>query len=125
MRKRKLGRHGPEVSAIGFGCMGLNHHRGPALRNDDAIALLRAAFDRGITFFDTAEIYGPFTNETIVGVSIAPPIPWPARESASIIKFCAMPPIADATVKRPSPKRNIRRRPKRSPNLPPTNKNPP
>ncbi len=72
MQKRKLGRAGPEVSAIGFGCMGLNHHRGPALRNDDAIALLRAAFDRGITFFDTAEIYGPFTNEAIVGDGLAP-----------------------------------------------------
>jgi len=72
MLKRKLGRHGPEVSAIGFGCMGLNHHRGPAMRKDDAIALLRAAFDRGITFFDTAEVYGPFTNEEIVGEALAP-----------------------------------------------------
>lgn len=72
MQKRKLGKSGPEVSAIGFGCMGLNHHRGPALRSEDAIALLRAAFDRGITFFDTAEIYGPFTNEAIVGEGLAP-----------------------------------------------------
>ncbi|MDM9646792.1 aldo/keto reductase [Rhizobium sp. S163] len=72
MQKRKLGRSGPEVSAIGFGCMGLNHHRGPALRSEDAIALLRAAFNRGITFFDTAEIYGPFTNEAIVGEGLAP-----------------------------------------------------
>ncbi len=72
MQKRKLGRSGPEVSAIGFGCMGLNHHRGPALRSEDAIALLRAAFDRGITLFDTAEIYGPFTNEAIVGDGLAP-----------------------------------------------------
>ncbi len=72
MQKRKLGRSGPEVSAIGFGCMGLNHHRGPALHSEDAIALLRAAFDRGITFFDTAEIYGPFTNEAIVGEGLAP-----------------------------------------------------
>lgn len=72
MLKRKLGRNGPEVSAIGFGCMGLNHHRGPAMRRDDAIGLLRAAFDREITFFDTAEIYGPFTNEEIVGEALAP-----------------------------------------------------
>ena len=72
MQKRKLGRSGPEVSAIGFGCMGLNHHRGPALRKEDAIALLRAGFDRGVTFFDTAEIYGPFTNEEIVGDALAP-----------------------------------------------------
>ncbi|MDO1583485.1 aldo/keto reductase [Rhizobium oryzicola] len=72
MRKRKLGQHGPEVSALGFGCMGLNHHRGPALRKEDAIALLRAAVERGVTFFDTAEIYGPFTNEEIVGEALAP-----------------------------------------------------
>jgi aryl-alcohol dehydrogenase-like predicted oxidoreductase len=72
LQKRKLGRSGPEVSAIGFGCMGLNHHRGPALRKEDAIALLRAGFDRGVTFFDTAEIYGPFTNEEIVGDALAP-----------------------------------------------------
>ena len=72
MQTRKLGRSGLEVSAIGFGCMGLNHHRGPALCNEDATALLRTAFDRGITFFDTAEIYGPFTNEAIVGEALAP-----------------------------------------------------
>lgn len=72
MLKRKLGRYGPDVSAIGLGCMGLNHHRGPAMRKEDAISLLRAAFDRGITFFDTAEIYGPFTNEEIVGEGLAP-----------------------------------------------------
>jgi pyridoxine 4-dehydrogenase len=52
--------------------MGLNHHRGPALRKEDAISLLRAGFDRGVTFFDTAEIYGPFTNEEIVGDALAP-----------------------------------------------------
>jgi pyridoxine 4-dehydrogenase len=72
MQKRKLGRHGPVVSAVGFGCMGLNHHRGPALRREDAIALLRAAVEREVTFFDTAEIYGPFTNEAIVGEALAP-----------------------------------------------------
>lgn len=72
MLKRQLGRHGPEISAIGFGCMGLNHHRGPAMRKEDAVMLLRAAFDRGITFFDTAEIYGPLTNEEIVGEALEP-----------------------------------------------------
>jgi aryl-alcohol dehydrogenase-like predicted oxidoreductase len=72
MRKRKLGRYGPEVSAIGLGCMGLNHHRGPAMLKDDAIAVIRAAFDRGITLFDTAEIYGPLTNEELVGEALAP-----------------------------------------------------
>ena len=72
MLKRRLGQRGPDVSAIGFGCMGLNHHRGPAMARGDAIALLRAAHDRGVTFFDTAEAYGPFTNEEIVGEALAP-----------------------------------------------------
>ncbi len=72
LQKRKLGISGPEVSAIGVGCMGLNHHRGPALSTEDAVVLLRAAFDRGVTLFDTAEIYGPFTNEAIVGEALAP-----------------------------------------------------
>jgi aryl-alcohol dehydrogenase-like predicted oxidoreductase len=72
MQKRKLGQRGPEVSALGFGCMGLNFHRGTAMRIEDAVALLRAAFDRGVTFFDTAEAYGPFTNEEIVGEALAP-----------------------------------------------------
>ena len=72
MLKRTLGRQGLEVSAIGFGCMGLNHHRGPAMRSSDAITLMRTAFDRGVTFFDTAEIYGPFTNEELVGEALAP-----------------------------------------------------
>jgi pyridoxine 4-dehydrogenase len=72
LQKRKLGGSGPEVSVIGLGCMGLNHHRGPALNNEDAVSLLRAAFDCGITLFDTAEIYGPFTNEAIVGEALEP-----------------------------------------------------
>lgn len=72
MEIRKLGRSGPAVSAVGFGCMGLNYHRGPALPRSEAIALLRAAHERGITFFDTAEAYGPFTNEDIVGEALAP-----------------------------------------------------
>ena len=72
MLKRTLGRQGLEVSAIGFGCMGLNHHRGPPMRPGDAITLMRTAFDRGVTFFDTAEIYGPFTNEELVGEALAP-----------------------------------------------------
>ncbi len=72
MQTRKLGQRGPEVSALGFGCMGLNFHRGNAMRTEDAVELLRAAFDRGVTFFDTAEAYGPFTNEEIVGAALAP-----------------------------------------------------
>jgi aryl-alcohol dehydrogenase-like predicted oxidoreductase len=72
MRSRKLGDSGVEVSAIGFGCMGLNHHRGVALDASAAIALIRAAVARGVSFFDTAEVYGPFTNETLVGEALAP-----------------------------------------------------
>ncbi len=72
MQKRKLGSTGPEVSALGFGCMGLNFAYGPALPRQDAIDLIRAAVDRGVTFFDTAEAYGPFTNEEVVGEALAP-----------------------------------------------------
>jgi aryl-alcohol dehydrogenase-like predicted oxidoreductase len=72
MQTRKLGQNGITVSAIGFGCMGLNHHRGPAPDRGDMIALVRAAFERGVTFFDTAEVYGPFTNEELVGEALEP-----------------------------------------------------
>lgn len=72
MQKRKLGKSGLEVSAIGFGCMGLNFGYGQALSTQDSIQLIRQAVERGVTFFDTAEIYGPFTNEEIVGQALAP-----------------------------------------------------
>ena len=72
MEKRKLGKNGPEVSAIGFGCMGLNFAYGPAIDKPSAIALIRAAFELGVTLFDTAETYGPFTNEELVGEALAP-----------------------------------------------------
>ena len=72
MQKRKLGNDGLEVSALGFGCMGIDFAYGPALPRQDAIGLIRAAFDRGVTFFDTAEAYGPFTNEEVVGEALAP-----------------------------------------------------
>ena len=72
MQKRRLGNSGLVVSAIGLGCMGMNHHRGPAADKDDMIALIRAAVGCGITFFDTAEVYGPFTNEELVGEALAP-----------------------------------------------------
>jgi len=72
MRKRKLGTSGLEVSAIGLGCMGLSFGYGPATERQDAIGLIRSAFDRGVTFFDTAEAYGPFTNEALVGEALAP-----------------------------------------------------
>ena len=72
MRTRKLGNNDLTVSAIGLGCMGLNHHRGPAPDRNEMIALVRAAVERGVTFFDTAEVYGPFTNEELVGEALEP-----------------------------------------------------
>lgn len=72
MKTRKLGNSGLEVSALGLGCMGLSYGYGPAVETQDGIALIRAAVDRGVTFFDTAEVYGPFTNETLVGEALAP-----------------------------------------------------
>ena len=72
MQTRKLGNNGPKVSAIGLGCMGLNYHRGPAPDRNKMIALVRAAVERGVTFFDTAEVYGPFTNEELVGEALEP-----------------------------------------------------
>jgi len=72
MQKRTLGSSGLQLSAIGFGCMGLNFGYGPATEQKDAVALIRAAVDLGVTFFDTAEVYGPFTNEEVVGEALAP-----------------------------------------------------
>lgn len=72
MKTRKLGRSGLEVSAIGLGCMGLTHSYGAPMETAEAVRLLRAAVDRGVTFFDTAEAYGPHTNEEVVGEALAP-----------------------------------------------------
>ncbi|WP_029937366.1 aldo/keto reductase [Sphingomonas sp. UNC305MFCol5.2] len=72
MQKRILGRSGLEVPAIGLGCMGLSYAYGPAPERTDAIRLLRGAFERGVTFFDTAEAYGPFANEDLLGEALAP-----------------------------------------------------
>ncbi len=72
MKTRRLGRSGPEVSALGLGCMNLNFGYGQGVPRDDAIALLRTAFERGVTFFDTAESYGPWTNEELVGEALEP-----------------------------------------------------
>ncbi|MBI2512281.1 MAG: aldo/keto reductase [Opitutae bacterium] len=72
MQKRKLGHNNLEVSALGLGCMGLSFGYGPAVPPSDAIALIRAAVERGVTFFDTAEVYGPFANEEVVGEALAP-----------------------------------------------------
>jgi len=72
MHKRKLGNGGLEVSALGLGCMGMSYGYGPAVDKKDGIALIRSAVAKGVTFFDTAEIYGPFTNEELVGEALAP-----------------------------------------------------
>jgi aryl-alcohol dehydrogenase-like predicted oxidoreductase len=72
MQKRTLGKSGLEVSALGLGCMGLSFGLGPATDTQDAVKLIRAAFERGVTFFDTAEVYGPYTNETVVGEALEP-----------------------------------------------------
>jgi aryl-alcohol dehydrogenase-like predicted oxidoreductase len=72
MQKRKLGKSGLEVSALGFGCMGLSFGYGPAVDKQEGIKVIRTAVDLGVTFFDTAEVYGPFTNEELVGEALAP-----------------------------------------------------
>ena len=72
MQKRILGKSGLEVSAIGFGCMGLTSAYGPAMDRGEAVELIRAAVERGVTLFDTAEAYGPFANEELVGEALAP-----------------------------------------------------
>jgi len=72
MQTRKLGRSGLDVSALGLGCMGMSHGYGPAGDKQEMILLLRSAVERGVTFFDTAEVYGPFTNEALVGEALAP-----------------------------------------------------
>src|ERR1700746_507834 len=72
MQKRKLGKSNLEVSAIGLGGMGMSFGFGPAMDKQEIIPLIRAAVDRGITFFDTAEVYGPFTNEELVGEALSP-----------------------------------------------------
>ena len=72
MKKRALGKSGLEVSEIGLGCMGLSSGYGPSTDKQQAIALIRSAFDRGVTFFDTAEVYGPFANEELVGEAVEP-----------------------------------------------------
>src|SRR3954451_1407470 len=72
MKKRKVGNSGLEVSAIGLGCMGMSFGYGPPADKQEMISLLRSAVERGVTFFDTAEVYGPFTNEELVGEGLSP-----------------------------------------------------
>ena len=72
MKKRNLGKSNLETSAIGLGCMGLSFGYGPAVDKQQGLSLIRAAVERGVTFFDTAEVYGPYTNEELVGEALAP-----------------------------------------------------
>ncbi|MEZ5356268.1 MAG: aldo/keto reductase [Bryobacteraceae bacterium] len=72
MQKRTLGKSNLEVSAIGLGCMGMSFGYGPPKDRQEMISLIRAAVERGVTFFDTAEVYGPFLNEELVGEALAP-----------------------------------------------------
>ena len=72
MQKRTLGKTGLEVSALGFGCMGISQSYGRPSSREDGIAIIRAAVDAGVTFFDTAEVYGPYTNEDVVGEALEP-----------------------------------------------------
>lgn len=93
MQKRRLGTSNLEVSALGLGCMGLSFGYGPATDRTEAISLIRSAFERGVTFFDTAEVYGPFTNEDVVGEALAP-----FRDQVVIAtKFGFKPSAADPT----------------------------
>ena len=82
MQKRKLGNNNLEVSAIGLGCMGMTHSYAPFPDKQEMIALIRSAVERGITFFDTAQVYGPFTNEELVGEALAP-----LREQATVLSI--------------------------------------
>src|SRR5881392_3795584 len=72
MQKRRLGNSNLEVSALGLGCMGMSFSYGPAKDKQEMVSLIRAAVDSGVTFFDTAEVYGPYTNEELVGEALAP-----------------------------------------------------
>src|SRR5215831_17082158 len=72
MQKRRLGKSGLEISALGFGCMGMSFGYGPAKDKQEMIPIIRAAVEHGVTFFDTAEVYGPFINEELVGEALAP-----------------------------------------------------
>src|SRR4051812_7579615 len=72
MQKRILGKSGLEVSALGLGCMGLSFGYGPATEKQEGVNLIRAAYEKGVTFFDTAEVYGPYANEELLGEAVEP-----------------------------------------------------
>ena len=94
MQKRTLGKSGLEVSALGLGCMGLSFGLGPATEKGEAIKLIRAAVGRGVTFFDTAEVYGPFANEEVVGEALAPPADVPLHGCMGVLGCSPPGPLA-------------------------------
>ena len=104
MKKRELGKSGLEVSAIGLGCMGMSSGYGPPKDKREMISLLRAAVERGVTFFDTAEIYGPFINEELVGEALAPMrervVIATSSDSKSVPKVSSSVSIADQSISR-------------------------
>jgi aryl-alcohol dehydrogenase-like predicted oxidoreductase len=97
MQKRRLGQDGLEVSAIGFGCMGLNYHRGPPPDRKEMIALIHAAVERGVTFFDTAEVYGPLRTKSLSAKRSRPlrePLSSPPSLATTLAPAVRAPPIA-------------------------------
>ncbi len=94
IQKRKLGNNGPEVSALGLGCMGMSFGYGPAHDKKEMISLIRSAVEKGITFFDTAEVYGPFTNEELVGEALSP-----VRDQVIIATKFGFKPASDGTTR--------------------------
>jgi len=99
MEKRKLGTSGLEVSALGLGCMGMSYHRGPAPDRNAMIALIRQAVELGVTFFDTAEVYGPFINEELLGEALTP-----FRKGVAIATKSSTPPSHPHNVQRRAPR---------------------
>src|SRR6185312_10900098 len=112
MQKRTLGKSGLEVSALGFGCMGISQSYGRPSSREDGIAIIRAAVDRGVSFFDTAEVYGPYVNEDLVGealeplrdeVQIATKFGWRIEDGTSVglnSRPAQIKAVADASLKR-------------------------
>ena len=99
MQKRTLGTSGLEVSALGFGCMGISQSYGRPLTREDGIAIIRAAVAAGVTFFDTAEVYGPYTNEDLVGEAIR----WRSPRSLGSTSSTAGWPASTAVLRRSAP----------------------
>jgi aryl-alcohol dehydrogenase-like predicted oxidoreductase len=96
-----VGKSGLEVSALGFGCMGISQSYGRPSSREDGIAIVRAAVDRGVTFFDTAEVYGPYTNEDVVGETLEPSVTsWPSPRNSGSTSSTARWPVSTAVRRR-------------------------